>query len=121
MYGLKWTGVLGYVVAVMMIAAIIWAGQVFINTDGQLAVILTGMTGMILIMGIITVYMRMNRITKREYDRTFGARQYNPMENTERRFLQLTSILLVSMVLLGVIQKGPKVLRLAENMVNSWF
>lgn len=101
---------LGYVLATLIICLIVWTGYHFIKTDSQLIMVLTGMVTLILSMGVVTVCLRSGRYTKREVESGKVYRQvYDTMTKTERRFFQSSIILMISMFLLGLIQKGPDI------------
>jgi hypothetical protein len=109
---------LGYVLAVVMITGLVWLGLVFIKTDGQLAVVLVGVMAAILTMGLVTIYLRYQRDTKRELYRKPNRNFYEHIPTGEQKPLQLSVILLVAMIILGVILKGPKVLKVILEVMN---
>lgn len=112
---------LGYAVAILIITVIVGIGVALIQTDGQLAVTMTAMFVLMLGMGLMCIYMRSQRYTKHEMMRKVGGGSYffeyiSPME---QKLLQGSIVLAISMIILGVIEKGPKVLMLIKEYFNG--
>lgn len=110
--------VLGYVLAVILIIGFVLLGLNLIRTDGQLAVTLVGVMVVILAMGITTIYLRSQRFTKRELYTRPSRNFYEHIPPVEQKIFQLTIILLISMIILGLILKGPKVLKIIQESMN---
>ena len=112
---------LGYVVAFLITATIVGIGFAFIETDGQLAVIAITMTAVTLVMGITSIYMRSQRCTKAEMQKHVGysSHVFQHISPLEQKLLQLSIILAVSMIILGIIEKGPKVIFMIQEFLKS--
>ena len=111
----------GYVLAVVIVSVIVLMGRILIKTDGQLAVVLTGMITLILLMSIVTIYLRLQRCTHRNPDGTLCKYSvpFTYVSPLEQKFFQGGIVLAISMILLGIIQKGPKVWHLMEHYFNK--
>jgi len=109
---------LGYVVAVLIITVIVGLGTTLIQTDGQLAVVLVGIITIVLGMGLTSIYMRSQRYTRHEMQKHVGTYYFQYISRTEQKLLQGSIILVVAMIILGVIEKGPKVYWLAKEFFH---
>jgi len=108
---------LGYVLAVVLITAFVLTGLTLIRTDGQLVVTLVGVMMLILLMGIVSTYLRFQRLTKREFYRQTVHNSYDHISPFEQKMVQMTWVLLISMIILGGIIKGPKLMQLISVSV----
>lgn len=111
---------LGYVVAILIITVIVGLGVILIQTDGQLAVVLVGMITTMLCMGLTSIYMRSQRYTRHEMMRKIGGSYFfQYISPTEQKLLQGSIVLAISMIILGIIEKGPKIVFMVQELLHN--
>jgi hypothetical protein len=63
--------------------------------------------------------MRSQRYTRHEMQRKVGTHYFQYISKTEQKLLQGSIVLAVSMIILGVIEKGPKVIFMITEIINN--
>ena len=115
---MKLMNFLGYVAAILIIAVIVSLGFALIQTDGQLAVVLVGMITIILGMGLASIYMRSQRYTHSEMQKHVGSYYFQYISTTEQKLLQGSIVLAISMIVLGILEKGPKIIFMVRELIH---
>lgn len=117
---MKLMDMLGYVVAILIITMIVGVGVALIQTDGQLAVTMTAMFVLMLGMGLVCIYMRSQRYTRHEMMRKIGGSYFfQYISPTEQKLLQGSIVLAISMIFLGTLKKGPKIIFMIQELLHN--
>lgn len=114
--GRVWWNRLGYMLAALITIILVDVGRHLIKTDGELIVAMTIMIILIVLMGIKAATKRKGRVTSKDVEEGRFPWIEHP-SRMELRFVQATWILLSTMILLGIFQKGPSVIQFIRTLL----
>jgi hypothetical protein len=114
-FGIDILHFLGYVLGAVIIGGIVTLGLIFIKSDGQLVVAMVGILSLLLIAALSCVYMRSQRATRSERKKRYGSTFYEPIPKTEQTLLQLSIVLTIATIILGITIKWPLITSITKE------
>lgn len=104
---MKFKNFLGWVLAIIVIASIVWPAKVLVTDADQEFLVVMHLIVMVVVLATATLYLRSGRFTKSEMEcKSCSPAVYDRMEERERVFYQATLILIACLVIIG----GPDAL-----------